>query len=170
MPAFPSTRFVQPVLNDSSNVVRTASLEKVFCSLTELTSGKDFLVISLNFLLLAFILLLISYNPLARFSSVKLPSKAHFQHITVSHSLASYPSLSLPITHHFPGQAGPMCYWCYPTGTQDTLISKASIHRAGRSVSEFTGASKNSGQDPANSIPGEIRLLGSQDCLLCSQL
>lgn len=82
--------------------------------------------------------------------------ETHFQHLTVSHFLASYPPLSFPITNYFPGQAGPVCYWCYPTGTKGTLISKASTHRAGRSVSEFAGASKNSGQDQQTQYPRKL--------------
>lgn len=144
----------------------SASLERVFCTLKELPSRKDFLVIRLNFPFLAFIPLLIFYNLLACFSLVKWPWKPASS-ISVSRFHASYPFLSLPISHHFLFST---CPWCYPAGTKGTPVSKACACRAGRSTSELTGASKNPGQDPANSIPEEIRLLGSRHCLLCSQL
>lgn len=152
--------------SDLSDVVCSASLERVFCTLKELPSRKDFLVIRLNFPFLAFIPLLIFYNLLACFSLVKWPWKPASS-ISASRFHASYPFLSVPISHHF---LFSMCPWCYPAGTKGTPVSKACACRAGRSTSELTGASKNPGQDPANSIPEEIRLLGSRHCLLCSQL
>lgn len=175
MPAFPGQRsalrrFVQPRLIDSSAVVCTASLERGFCSLTELTSRKDFLVISLNFPLLAFIPSLISYNPLAHFSSVKWPKKptSSSSEFPISSPVA-HPSLSPSLTVS-PDRLCPCVLGVIPLGEKAPWFPKPAPAEQRRAVSEFAGASKNSGQDPANSIPEEIRLLGSQDCLLCSQL
>lgn len=126
--------------------------------------SKDFLVISLNSPSLAFVSLLISSNPSARGSSVKWPYKptSSTSQGPISSPVPSPCLSSLPISVEKPC---PSVFLCYPA-----LLPKASALGAGRSLKEFAGASKTSGQDPANSIPGEIGLLGSQDCLLCSQL
>lgn len=125
---------------------------------------KDFLVISLNFPSLAFITSLMSSNPLARSCSVETASQTHFQHLPGSHFLHQLP---LRVSHHSPrpwtSRAPAFLVLSSPPSQSPAL-------GAGRSLQEFAGASKTWGQDPANSVAGEVGLLGSRDCLLCSQL